>query len=341
MRIRKRQVPLPLSSLSPVPLSDYLPNRSAMVQRSPSAPLDGGFPQYQQSDQLAQALPPIADLRSSIGRPKEVWICSGARDERKEKEKDRLELEREEPEQGRRGKIDDGSFRKGSISFTESVTGLLPLSSSPHSVGGRWCGGDITVPLKKRRGSYIGGRENEGKTTDGKEKKMKSKTNKKCVSNNGTEEVEEEEGEEEEKASKEGFDNGKTNLHVKKKKKKNKRGGAIMEGSRCSRVNGRGWRCCQQTLVGYSLCEHHLGKGRLRSISNNAPAISSATTTIAPTNGGISTNEETKYEEASRLSGVEDRKKPLTMITTKGKKIGMVKARSISSLLGLDDNVIS
>ncbi|KAL0291980.1 UNVERIFIED_CONTAM: hypothetical protein Sradi_7007100 [Sesamum radiatum] len=45
--------------------------------------------------------------------------------------------------------------------------------------------------------------------------------------------------------------------------KKSKRGNVIMEGSRCSRVNGRGWRCCQPTLVGYSLCEHHLGKGRL------------------------------------------------------------------------------
>jgi hypothetical protein len=36
----------------------------------------------------------------------------------------------------------------------------------------------------------------------------------------------------------------------------------LLEGSRCSRVNGRGWRCSQPTLVGYSLCEHHLGKGR-------------------------------------------------------------------------------
>ncbi|CAL1370982.1 unnamed protein product [Linum trigynum] len=44
-------------------------------------------------------------------------------------------------------------------------------------------------------------------------------------------------------------------------------GGVVMEGSRCSRVNGRGWRCSQPTLVGYSLCEHHLGKGRLRSIT--------------------------------------------------------------------------
>ena len=47
---------------------------------------------------------------------------------------------------------------------------------------------------------------------------------------------------------------------------KKRRGPAVlMEGSRCSRVNGRGWRCSQPTLVGYSLCEHHLGKGRTRS----------------------------------------------------------------------------
>ncbi|KAF3791325.1 hypothetical protein EJ110_NYTH14698 [Nymphaea thermarum] len=31
---------------------------------------------------------------------------------------------------------------------------------------------------------------------------------------------------------------------------------------KCSRMNGRGWRCSKPTLVGYSLCEHHLGKGR-------------------------------------------------------------------------------
>ncbi|XP_062234137.1 uncharacterized protein LOC133931295 [Phragmites australis] len=47
---------------------------------------------------------------------------------------------------------------------------------------------------------------------------------------------------------------------------KKRRGPAVlMEGSRCSRVNGRGWRCSQPTPVGYSLCEHHLGKGRMRS----------------------------------------------------------------------------
>ncbi|KAK3131895.1 hypothetical protein QOZ80_6AG0513060 [Eleusine coracana subsp. coracana] len=46
----------------------------------------------------------------------------------------------------------------------------------------------------------------------------------------------------------------------------------LLEGSRCSRVNGRGWRCSQSTLVGYMLCEHHLGKGRARSSSSGAAA---------------------------------------------------------------------
>ncbi|KAM3224767.1 hypothetical protein ACQJBY_057870 [Aegilops geniculata] len=55
--------------------------------------------------------------------------------------------------------------------------------------------------------------------------------------------------------------------------KKRRRGPPVlMEGSRCSRVNGRGWRCSQPTLVGYSLCEHHLGKGRgQRSASRAEP----------------------------------------------------------------------
>ncbi|KAK3001678.1 hypothetical protein RJ639_021612 [Escallonia herrerae] len=38
----------------------------------------------------------------------------------------------------------------------------------------------------------------------------------------------------------------------------------VMEGVRCSRRNGRGWRCCQPTAVGFSVCEHHPDLGRLR-----------------------------------------------------------------------------
>lgn len=122
---------------------------------------------------------------------------------------------------------------------------------------------------------------------------------------------------------------------------KNK-GGAIMEGSRCSRVNGRGWRCCQQTLVGYSLCEHHLGKGRLRSISSvrSRSFLGSSSTTTAPANTG---NNETKpfsssnlFQESGTVVEDVDGEKPLmrTAATKKRMKLGMVKARSISSLLG-------
>lgn len=55
---------------------------------------------------------------------------------------------------------------------------------------------------------------------------------------------------------------------------KKRRGPAVLlEGSRCSRVNGRGWRCSQPTLVGYSLCEHHLGKGRMRAAAAAATGV--------------------------------------------------------------------
>ncbi|KAJ0259360.1 WRC domain-containing protein [Hirschfeldia incana] len=106
------------------------------------------------------------------------------------------------------------------------------------------------------------------------------------------EEEDEEEEEEEEEANKG------------KRTKKGKKSSAVLgEGSRCSRVNGRGWRCYQQTLYGYSLCEHHLGKGRVRSTNKSS--------------GGRSGGQ----------------KKEVTK-TKKRVKLGMVKARSMSSLLG-------
>ncbi|KAK8542127.1 hypothetical protein V6N13_137304 [Hibiscus sabdariffa] len=100
------------------------------------------------------------------------------------------------------------------------------------------------------------------------------------------------------------------------------RNGALVEGSRCSRVNGRGWRCCQQTLVGYSLCEHHLGKGRLRSI------------TSVKSRSNIDGNAEKKEDPQPPLSKQASDQKPLM-------KLGSVKARSISSLMGQNDNVIA
>ncbi|KAG0469481.1 hypothetical protein HPP92_015550 [Vanilla planifolia] len=79
----------------------------------------------------------------------------------------------------------------------------------------------------------------------------------------------------------------------------------LREGSRCSRVNGRGWRCSQPTLVGYSLCEHHLGKGRLKSMST-----------------------------ASRGNAEEKNSNMMEK-----KKIGMVKEKTISSILRQDKDV--
>ncbi|KAJ0987316.1 hypothetical protein J5N97_005672 [Dioscorea zingiberensis] len=94
--------------------------------------------------------------------------------------------------------------------------------------------------------------------------------------------------------------------------KKRKSPAVLMEGSRCSRVNGRGWRCCQQTLVGYSLCEHHLGKGRLKTMTSVRGQLGS-TRPIKPASSG----------DQAEINGFK-----------KSKKIGMVKARSINSLLG-------
>ncbi|KAM0952855.1 putative transcription factor interactor and regulator C3H-WRC/GRF family [Dioscorea sansibarensis] len=90
--------------------------------------------------------------------------------------------------------------------------------------------------------------------------------------------------------------------------KKRRSPAVLMEGSRCSRVNGRGWRCCQQTLVGYSLCEHHLGKGRLRTVNSVRGQIGSTET----------------LKSSSEENGAK-----------KNKKMGTVKARSINSLLAL------
>ncbi|WCJ34030.1 hypothetical protein M5689_015356 [Euphorbia peplus] len=118
--------------------------------------------------------------------------------------------------------------------------------------------------------------------------------------------------------------------------KKRGRGGALMEGSRCSRVNGRGWRCCQPTLVGYSLCEHHLGKGRLRSMA-------SVRNRSAPKKG-VERDEKVVVDvvpgsgDDGEEAKVQVQKQPL-LVSKRKHKLGMVKARSISSLLGQANNI--
>lgn len=257
-------------------------------------------------------------------------------------DKDCLVLEDENGE-----KSDDS--RKNSILGAEiAAAGVLSQLSSSHHVVGRWREGEKAFPLKKRSSR----RENDEDNF----KKMKTKLNNKKFAGNDQqeqgeqEEEEEEEGEEEEEreVTKESVDNNSTSS----KNKRGTKGGAIMEGSRCSRVNGRGWRCCQQTLVGYSLCEHHLGKGRLRSMNSvrsrssnlgsSASSNKSTATTAAATNKlAISSSPSTTTLQESKMKQElvsDDDEKPLMMSAKKRVKLGMVKARSISSLLGQKDN---
>lgn len=99
---------------------------------------------------------------------------------------------------------------------------------------------------------------------------------------------------------------------VVKEKKTTRNSAVLLEGSRCSRVNGRGWRCCQPTLVGYLLCEHHLGKGRTCNMSN-------------ATRGQLGCTENKRNLSESGSADEAVRKKRNIVPT--------VKARSISSLL--------
>ncbi|KAL3632424.1 hypothetical protein CASFOL_025408 [Castilleja foliolosa] len=164
---------------------------------------------------------------------------------------------------------------------------MHPSSSSAHQEEN-----NKVVPLKKRKGVFERSPNEETISSE----QMKSKTNKKCDDHNNTQDDQ----------SSIMVDENETNIISSSTKKKIKKGSVIMEGSRCSRMNGRGWRCHQPTLVGYSLCEHHLGKGRLRS-----------TSIVRHGNGGGAPPPEEK-----RL-----------MVTKKRTKVGVVKARSMSSLL--------
>ncbi|CAH8390202.1 unnamed protein product [Eruca vesicaria subsp. sativa] len=220
MRIRKRQVPLPLSSLLPVPLSDLYFNRS-----------------------------PTATARYFCGQDRDGVLAS------------LLQLSQPpapvSPPNQEKALDDDGVKSSTDASGSKNVNPAGESNSSTQVVEEN----ENVVTLRKRRG-FISFHD-----------------------------------EEEEEASGGGGGN--------KGKKKAKKSGVLEEGSRCSRVNGRGWRCCQQTLYGYSLCEHHLGKGRVRSMNKSA----------------------------GRRGGRE-KKAVVVEVKSKRVKLGMVKARSISTLLG-------
>ncbi|KAJ7975994.1 Growth-regulating factor [Quillaja saponaria] len=343
MRIRKRQVPFPLSSLTPVPLSDPQINRSPVVQLDhlDSTTTQSSHPHGDDDAGTTITSPldsqPSDQQLTPIGKPSNDWDSSSSSGAHKEKKEDCLGVMQREDGRGEEvaeKSTNDSTSRKGSSLVSEIATAVLLLSSPSHQ-DGRWCEGEKAIPLKKRRGMM---EENSKKV---KTTRMKTKMNKKCsvLQNDNNEQDEEEE-------TKVG---GIANNNASKKKA---RGSALMEGSRCSRVNGRGWRCCQQTLVGYSLCEHHLGKGRMRSmtsvrsrsvISSSTKESASASDPLLLGRSSLHIDNQTKTKQLDYNDDDddneddddhdEDEKQPL-MMTKKRMKLGMVKARSLSSLLG-------
>ena len=260
----------------------------------------------------------------------------------------------------------------------------------------KWCEGEKVIPLKKRRGSFLLDQttlvmedQKDKKITNTKTIKTKTSNKKPCSTSSrknddfvGDNDHQQQYDQDQAQAQAQAHHSQQLGNNISGgsnggsgggKNSKKVRGGALMEGSRCSRVNGRGWRCCQQTLVGYSLCEHHLGKGRLRSMTSVRSRSLAKSTTVTTTTGrplgdplSSSSSVVALYEEKEKKSCVEDRdsivnievdddeddeddddddddyyygdhdnekKKPL-MIAKKRMKLGMVKARSISSLLG-------
>ncbi|OAY43112.1 uncharacterized protein LOC110620258 isoform X3 [Manihot esculenta] len=317
MRIRKRQVSFTQSSLSPaLPLSDPHFSRSPVVQLQLNTNPLQILPQQDHT-------PSFLDLQSfdqPIGGGTNTHVCSDG-SEAQEFKKEVKDFQKDE--RGGEGERSNDS-RWGSFLSAETEVMVHQLPNSSHQVVGRWCEGEKAFPLKKRRGNFERSKE---ETTVAKVKKMKTKMNKKCLQQTGNQEVEEEG-----KETKEGNADTTPNNIGKKKV----RGGALMEGSRCSRVNGRGWRCCQQTLVGYSLCEHHLGKGRLRSMTSVRSRSKKAISL-----GSSSLSSEDKESKNLFPEGDDDEKKPPLMVSKKKMKLGIVKARSISSLLGQANNAIA
>ncbi|XP_027366150.1 putative uncharacterized protein DDB_G0274405 isoform X2 [Abrus precatorius] len=355
MRIRNRQVPFPLL---PVIHSDpNLINRSpVMVQlneattSSPKPSCTHGLaiaplPLLDRPQPSDQPLPPIGKATNGCD---DSTGEGGTHRRHHRKQEPLVEDGRWEEGGGQKG----NDTRKGNISCSETPAEAFS-PSSPSKQDGRWCEGEKAFPLKKRRGSLENATEdnnNDDNNNNNRKKmkmknKMKTKMNKKCLVQDDSNEAEEEEEEEEEVKEEEVMRETKPEVNVGKKRV---RGSALMEGSRCSRVNGRGWRCCQQTLVGYSLCEHHLGKGRLRSMTS-VRNKSIGTTSGAPKNMAL-VSEPSSQKQTTKCSSVnydpmdndgedKDEKKPL-MVTKKRMKLGMVKARSISSLLGQTNDEI-
>ncbi|KAK6941936.1 WRC domain [Dillenia turbinata] len=389
MRIRKRAVPLPLSLLSPVPLSDPHLNHHS----SPPSSLLQPQPRLFHQPTPAKTTNPDKILSGAVHHT--PHSCSKPSDPPNQPDLDHhflttiigeepiiniyksLEMEEEEKDERlKEGEMKSNDTRKDSMLGAEAAPGVLALANSSHQVGRSWYEEDKVVPLKKKRGSlervatddddedYDEVTEKEKKWKMTMKTKMETRTNKKlaqqrerrvCSSNTNTSSKLLQDQAIRSLETKRGFDhdNHNNNINIDMNTMntsvtKKGRGGAIMEGSRCSRVNGRGWRCCQPTLVGYSLCEHHLGKGRLRSMtsvrsrSTNIGASSASKSSTYNNNNNNNNitisaptmNEGNRNKLEERDGHESEEEEEDDMVSKMGKKTGIVKARSISSLLG-------
>ncbi|XP_058748436.1 uncharacterized protein LOC131621410 [Vicia villosa] len=319
MRIRKRQLPF---SLSPVTFSDpnFINGSPEVVQLNDATTTSPKHSCIQALDHPQPSVQPVPP----IGKP--INGCDDSLTDERQHKKQPILVEDGRGQVGEEGqKVNDN--RKGSISSAPISTELFASSSpscSSYKKDWRWKDGEKAFPLKKRRESFA---TNSNRNTDNSNKdnnntkkkmtmKMKNKMNNNRYDNNGDSDEEEV-------------------VVIRETKQKKVRGGALMEGSRCSRVNGRGWRCCQPTLVGYSLCEHHLGKGRLRSMASvrKRSLVAAKNNNVQDMSISQSIEMKTKFDGADNDDDDDDERKPL-VITKKRMKLGMVKARSMSSLLG-------
>ncbi|RWR95940.1 WRC domain-containing protein [Cinnamomum micranthum f. kanehirae] len=285
-------------------------------------------------------------IRTYEGMPPHPQALKGKEEEEEEEEEDDDDDEDEEEEkgdnvekwvEGEKRSSSGMTMRIGNNSSTVEMAArlMLPPFSSSHQE--MECEGERVFSFKKRRGE----RGHNYGVAAVKEKKMTQKTHYLAAGDEDKEVVREwVDGE----SKKKGRGNGSCSDAV------------ALEGSRCSRVNGRGWRCSQQTLVGYALCEHHLGKGRLRNISSvrsRSPAITTQKNNV----GGDSNNssdsilslsftlqdealgEEEEEDDDDNDGKEEEEEEGNAMMEAaivkkkRRKKIGMVKARSINSLL--------
>ncbi|GMH20102.1 hypothetical protein Nepgr_021943 [Nepenthes gracilis] len=372
MRIRKRQVPLPFSLLSPVSLSDpHLFIRLPVVQPASHPNANGISTHSQPSDYPTNTRSRDRDPRHMIGSESDSGVYPQANRPQKMELKGRLDFEGEDVEDEWREKEENtNDINKGrSILGAVANNEFPPPSFSASNAVRRWCHGDKTVPLKKRirreNPVIICSVEIEEKTTT--LSRMRCNISEKFLrcSDEG-EDQEEKEDEKERRYTMHGGNscrNNRNNSTSTGPTKKSKRGNTIMEGSRCSRMNGRGWRCCQPTLVGYSLCEHHLGKGRLRSMTSvhrcTSPSkiseqqLSVASCSLSSTGkrdgkaasagGGGAQGEEDDHDDPD-VDNVKKKKQqppPLMMSSKKRGKLGMVKARSLSSLLDQTNKAVA